>query len=326
MLAIPDGYRTNVREYATDADDWLGGLPGLADRYLAAWDLVRDGEDVWHGYVGIVVPVRMPDGTAAALKISYPSPESAHEAAALAEWAGRGAVRVLRADPAHQVLLLERLDNTRSLRDVPVPQAVSIWGALMRELSAPLPPGPQPFESLAELSRRWLCELPDRWERLGRPGPAWLLDEALAVCRDAAVESTLGQGNSLLVHSSSVLVHTDLHFENVLATPDGARWRAIDPKPLLGVAEFAVAPMLWNRLGELDGGAEALRARCHALSEAAGLDRELARRWSVAREVENHLEYLESGLPGDATRSLWVATALCGRADPGVDPAGLASL
>lgn len=319
MLAIPDGFRANLREHATDADDWLGRLPGLADRYLTAWDLVRDGDDVWHGYVGIVVPVRLPDGTAAALKISYPSPESAHEAAALTVWAGHGAVRALRADPARQVTLLERLDSTRSLREVPVPQAVRVWGELVREMSGPVPAGPHAFDSLTDLARRWRRELPERWDRLARPGPPWLLDEALAVCEETA-------DDPVLVHRNMVLVHSDLHFENILATPDGARWRAIDPKPLLGVAEFAVAPMLWNRLGELGGGAEALRARCDALSDAAGLDRDLARRWSVAREVDNHLDYLESGLPGDAARSLWVAAALCGRADPEVDPAGLATL
>lgn len=320
MLAIPDGFRTNLRSHADDADDWLGRLPGLADRYLAAWRLVRNGNHVWHGYVGIVIPVRLPDGTAAALKISYPSPESAHEAAALTVWAGRGAVRALRADPARQVTLLERLDNTRTLREVPVPQAIRGWGELVREMSGPVSAGPHAFDSLTELARRWQRELPERWGRLGRPGPSWLLDEALAVCREAAC------GDPVSAQSNPALIHTDLHFENILATPDGTRWRAIDPKPLLRVAEFAVAPMLWNRLGELGGGAESLQARCDALSEAAGLDRDLARRWSVAREVENHLDYLESGLPGDAARSLWVATALCGRADPDVDPAGLATL
>jgi streptomycin 6-kinase len=123
---------------------------------------------------------------------------------------------------------------------------------------------------------------------------------------------------------SAVLVHTDLHFENVLVGQDD--WRAIDPKPLSGVGEFAVAPMLWNRLADLDTRRGAgLRARCDDLADSAGLDRELARRWSIAREVDNHLDYLRSGASADAERSLWVATALSGREDADVDPAALAA-
>src|SRR5262249_29156178 len=53
-----------------------------------------------HGYVALVVPVRTPDGTPAVLKISWLDPESAPEPAALAAWAGHGAVRGYEAAPA----------------------------------------------------------------------------------------------------------------------------------------------------------------------------------------------------------------------------------
>ena len=45
------------------------------------------------------------------------------------------------------------------------------------------------------------------------------------------------------------LVHTDLHYANVLA---GQRqpWLAIDPKPLAAEPAYAVAPALWNRWDE----------------------------------------------------------------------------
>ncbi|MET4609419.1 streptomycin 6-kinase [Rhodococcus sp. PvR044] len=308
MQAIPDSYGARVRSYAPDAEEWLRRLPGLIARLLNEWGLTRDGSQLWHGNVAVVIPVLLPDRTPAALKVSYPAAESARESAALARWDGSGAVRMLRADPDEQAILLERLDPTRSLLSVPVPQAIPIWGELMRGLSIIVPDGE--FDTLPDLAARWEEELPDLWRRLGRPCSQWLIEDAVAVCREPA--------------GSAVLVHTDLHFENILAGPDG--WRAIDPKPLSAVGEFAVAPMLWNRLADLDGRRGAgLRTRCDALADSAGLDRELARRWSIAREVDNHLDYLSNGEAADAQRSLWVATALSGREDPHVDPAALAA-
>ncbi|MFC7447727.1 aminoglycoside phosphotransferase family protein [Rhodococcus daqingensis] len=307
MLTIPDSYGARVRSYAPDAESWLRRLPGLVTRHLDEWGLTRDGTQVWHGYVAIVIPVLLPDRTPAVLKVSYPSKESAKESAALARWDGNGAVRLLRADPADQVILLERLDRTRSLMNVPVAQAIPIWGALMRDLSE-VTPGDD-FDLLPDLAARWETELPELWRRLGGPCPEWLVEEAVAVCREPA--------------GGPVLVHTDLHFENILAARGG--WRAIDPKPLAAVGEFAVAPMLWNRLADLDGRGAELRARCEDLADSAGLDRELSRRWSLAREVDNYLDYLRNGETADAQRSLWVATALAGREDPGVDPTALAA-
>ena len=43
------------------------------------------------------------------LKVGFPDDESEHEDLALQHWHGRGAVRLLRADPHRRALLLERL-------------------------------------------------------------------------------------------------------------------------------------------------------------------------------------------------------------------------
>jgi streptomycin 6-kinase len=90
---------------------------------------------------------------------------------------------------------------------------------------------------------------------------------------------------------------------------------------MIGEAEFAVAPVLWNRIRELpqhDPG-RALLARCADFSAAAGLDAEAARQWSLAREVGNALWYAsQRHHDGDLARSLWVASTLAGRTLPGL--------
>ena len=88
---------------------------------------------------------------------------------------------------------------------------------------------------------------------------------------------------------------------------------------MIGEAEFAVAPLLWNRIRELSRAdpERGLRERCHDFSMAAGLDADVARQWSLAREVENALWYAAKPRhEGDLARSLWVASTLAGRTLP----------
>ncbi len=173
---------------------------------------------------------------------------------------------------------------------------------------------------MAARAEQWSDDLPADWEQLGRPFPRWLLEAALEVCQTrGAVGRRAG---------TDVLVHTDFHYLNILARPGApvrcrrpagagrrAGFAAIDPQPMIGEAEFAVAPLLWNRIRDLprtDPG-QGLLDSCRDFSAAAGLDAEVARQWSLAREVENALSYASRPHHGgDLARSLWVASTLAG--------------
>jgi len=254
------------------------------------------------------------------LKFPYPHPEAATESAALELWDGNGAVRLLDRTAAGTVLVLERLDPEASLLDVPVPEAVQVWGQLVRRLSLQGTDDPQwaAIPSVAERAEQFSDELPADWEDLDRPFDRWLLEEALQVCQ---TRGAVGRRSS-----RDVLVHADLHYGNILRRleADGpkrqAGYAAIDPQAVFGEAEYAVAPMLWNRLEELDEAEpqKALQDRLSALCAAAGLDPQAAREWSILREVENALDYLRDGQHDDAQRSVWVAAALSGRNHPGL--------
>lgn len=322
--------------------DWLAALPRLVRHCLDQWRLELDlapGALPWNGHGAIVVPVRLRANTgagseasaataaaprAAVLKIAFPHDEALVEPQALALWNGYGAVRLMGHDAGAGALLLERLDAARSLQDVPLDEAVPVWGELVRRLG--LVPDGRPewrdIDHVAARAEQWSDELPESWERLGRPFPRWLLEAALEVCQTrGAVGRRSGR---------DVLVHADLPYLNILARLRGGEpegdgrepadgWAAIDPQPMIGEAEFAVAPVLWNRIGELSRAdpERGLRERCRDFSMTAGLDSEVARQWSLAREVENALWYASKPRHwGDLARSLWVASTLAGRTLP----------
>ena len=286
---------------------WLDRLPALLAGLIDEWGLGVDGPPV-HGYAAIVVPVRTDAGEPVALKVGWPHPEAEHEHLALQHWRGQAAVRLLRADPRRFALLLERLhpQDLAALGDV---EACEIVGDLYRRLHVPAPPQ---LATLSSRVRRWT----DRLAALPRdaPLPRRLVEQAISLGRRfAADEATDGR-----------LLHTDLHYENVLAG-DREPWLAIDPKPLSGDPHYEVAPLLWNRWEELGapggpGVRRGLRARFHAAVDAAGLDEDRARDWVVVRMLCNALWRLQdppgtTRLTSDAdylTRCVTVAKAVQG--------------
>jgi streptomycin 6-kinase len=197
---------------------WLASLPDLIQGRLENWQLTPDllpGALPWNGHGGIVLPVLQQDGVPAALKIAFPHDEARVERHALVLWQGRGAVALLASDAGTCAMLLERLDGARSLATVPMEDAVVVWAGLVRQLS--LTPDDRPqwfeFEHIAARAEQWSDDLPADWEQLGRPFPRWLLEAALEVCQ---TRGAVGRRSA-----RDALVHTDLHYLNVLARPAG---------------------------------------------------------------------------------------------------------
>ena len=323
VLSIPPDF---ARRYSRSSAgrSWLASLPGLVQSRIEQWDLDVDlepGALPWSGHGGIVLPV-LTQGAPAALKVAFPHDEALVERHALALWNGRGAVRLLASDAGTCSMLLERLDAEQSLQSASMDVAADVWGRLVRELSI-VPDGRaqwREFVHVAARAEQWSDDLPAEWEQLGRPFPRWLLEAALEVCQ---TRGAVGRRTG-----TDVLVNTDFHFLNILARLDGASghraYAAIDPQPMVGEAEFAVAPVLWNRIPDLPAAdpEAGLRARCRDFSMAAGLDAEVARQWSIAREVDNALSYASKpGHGGDLARSLWVASTLAGRTLDGLPAA-----
>lgn len=264
MIRVPAGLAANPLSDPVWAD-WIAGLPGQVADLAAEWELTIDG-DPMHGVCAIVVPVRAGDRDAV-LKVGFPHVEAELEHLALRHWAGNGAVELLRADPHRHALLLERL-STEDLSDRWDLEACEIVGELYGELHIPAPPQ---FRRLPDVIAPSL-------ERLRTDGteavPRRMVDQAISL------------GTALVADpaSAGTLIHTDLHYANVLSGDAG--WLAIDPKPLSGDPHYELAPMLWNRWDEVEGQVRAaVRRRFDTLVDVAGLDEGRARAWVIVRMV-----------------------------------------
>jgi streptomycin 6-kinase len=79
-----------------------------------------------------------------------------------------------------------------------------------------------------------------------------------------------------------VLLHQDLHTDNVLAA-QREPWLVIDPKPLVGEREFAVAPIVRDYV--LGHSRADVLQRLDRLTSQLGLDRERALGWTIGQTV-----------------------------------------
>ncbi|TDC31401.1 aminoglycoside phosphotransferase [Micromonospora sp. 15K316] len=246
---------------------WSAELPDRVAACVARWSL-RVGPPFPYAFASLAMPAELADGTPAVLKLQYPDSESEHEATALARWAGAGAVRLLGHDPVRRALLVERAVPGTPLHELPAEAALDTMVALLPRLWVP---AGTPFTSLAEEAAGWAERMPGNWERANRPYERRLLDAALGLLADLPPS----QGEQ-------VLVNQDLHAGNVLrATREP--WLVIDPKPLVGEREFAVAPLV--RGAELGHSPAAVRHRLDRLSTELGLDRDRVRGWTIAQTL-----------------------------------------
>ena len=274
---------------------WVGELPATVRLWTQEWGLRPDGAST-HGHCSLITPVRTAQGTPAVLKVSFPEEDSQDEHLALRRWAGAGAVRMLSADPHHRGLLLERL-HPEDLTGLPDLEACRVVAGLYRRIH--VPPLPK-LRSLSSLTQRWTVEL----AALPRsaPIPRRLVEQAIGLGADLAVDRSVPDR----------LLHTDLHYANVLAA-DRENWLAIDPKPVNGDPHYEIAPLLWNRWGEIAGAARVgVRRRFQVLVDAGEFDEDRARAWVLVRMAVNAMWELQEGRPDPAslTRCVTVAKAV----------------
>ena len=272
--------------------DWATQAQRLLAEAFERWGLVADGP-LRTGWTAVVAPVRR-DGEPLVVKVVWRTVDTDGEPLALRTWAGNGAVRLVAALPSDGLLLLERLDPEVDLLGVDADTACTVIGGLLRRLHVPAPPA---LPTLSDWSAGWLREAAAR-DAL----PRRLVSRAVGLHRDLVADPGC----------DATLVHGDLHYENVLA---GAReaWLAIDPQPRAGHPGWDLHAVLRNRREELGTGAAlrwSARHRTELLCDAAGMDEQLARRWTIVRCAIECVWALDDDNPDEVSFNIALAKAL----------------
>jgi streptomycin 6-kinase len=254
QLCSEDGLTRRTRTIRSGVRTILDTVP--EEELAARWQLTL-GEEYPPGACGRVWRADRNDGTGAVLKVmTIVDLETRQEADALERWDGDGAVRLLARDDERNAMLLERCDPGTPLSRASTEEAMDVICALLPRLWKDAE-GFLPVEEY----------VPYLEESLATCTSLWLKDSALAYLRDLVPS----QGER-------VLVHQDLHGENILAA-EREPWLVIDPKPLAAERELQAASII--RSPELGHSRRATWYRLDRLCEL-GLDRERMIGWTVA--------------------------------------------
>jgi streptomycin 6-kinase len=203
---------------------WLADLPRVVEALATKWQLtgLQPLGNLTYHYVLAGFQADLP----VIVKIGFDKEVLGREAVALQALSGYGCVTLLATNSEYGALLLKRIEPGHSLVSL-VPtrdrETVAIACEVMQALhQAPIT---ATFPAVGE----WLATIDQAWDI-----PSDALQRARALKNDLLATS-----------APSVLLHGDLHHDNILASHQYS-WVAIDPKGVLGEPAYEVGALLRN--------------------------------------------------------------------------------
>jgi streptomycin 6-kinase len=300
LTFVPDDFaRAIVAFRGAEGAAWLRSLDASVRECAARWSLEVGPPFLPLSY-NYVATAKRADGARLVLKLCFPDAEAATEREALRLFDGRGSVRLLDSDEERAALLLERLEPGTKLAEMCETDdegATSFAASVMRSLWRPAPRA-HDFPSVARWGEGFRRHR-ERFDGESGPIPSRLFDEAETLFRelnDSAAEP--------------VLLHGDLHHENILAARREP-WLAIDPKGIVGEAAYEVGALLRNpnnRMLAWPNLSRVMSRRVRQLSDELGFERERVRGWGLSQAILAAVWSCEDG--ADATHGVACAEAI----------------
>lgn len=268
-----------INIYGERGKSWLAQLPEQITHLAKSWHLssLTPVSNMSYNYVLSGFQDKQP----IILKLSLDKTGLQREAKALAAFVSAGAVKVFAQQD--DALLIERASPGISLKrffpkqDI---QAIKITSDVIKKLhQAPLS------------SRNIFLTIYD-----------WLntLDKEWSIPTDYLHKARLLRNQLLATTSKMVLLHGDLHHDNILQ--HGDEWKVIDPKGVMGDPVYEVAAFIRNPipelLEELDG-VNLIHQRIDLFARHLDVDKQRIRDWCYVQAVLAWIWTLEDR--GDAT-------------------------
>jgi streptomycin 6-kinase len=243
-----------ARQFGVAGRAWLDALPKTLAAVTSEWELEL-GEELTGGVLACVVRARSALGEEVVLKLGGPWDRPRDEIACLRRWGGRGAPRLLHADPYRGAFVLELIRPATIAGDATAQEAAAVLEHLHVE-----PPDDLP--ALVDVVRSRVEQAVEQ----GRSRP-----EAAAKAL-ASVERLQQEA------PPSVLLHGDFDERNLLRCNERGL-AAIDPLPAVGDPAYDAA--YWAHANRRTG----KRERVEAIARAMGLDTKRVRRWGAVISV-----------------------------------------
>lgn len=270
---LPEGCALRITAvHGAAGERWLDELPGLLAAIASRWSLALEAPFAHLSY-HFVAPALGAQGARVVVKAGPPSRGLSREMAALRQFAGAGAVRLLDGDEQMGVMILEHVRPGAPLSSLNDDESVIREAVrLMQRLWRPVGPGHGYSRVVA-----WA----EGFQRLRAhfgggtgPFPPLLVERAERTFRQAAREDVC------------ILLHGDMHPRNILA---GERepWLAIDPKGVVGDPLYDVACLI-NAVPPLPDRRmvrQMMARRVDLLAELLAVPRERILRWALADAV-----------------------------------------
>jgi streptomycin 6-kinase len=301
-LNLPEAFLKNLQDMHPDAAQWLETLPVVLQTLEQRWGIriFTETTRLPRLSYNLVMFAEGRDNTPYVLKMSPPGDEFTREVIAIRYYNGDGMARVVQADETLAAVLLERLEPGVSLWDTPPDdakrdeKATRIIATLMQRLWRPVsePHGLRTLESWTEALAAYE----------GSEIPKPYVDKAKGLLKE------------LLPTQHPVLLHGDLHHDNILSATREP-YLAIDPKGLVGTKAYDLTPALMNpdapTLGKHPALAKILERRISIFSEMLTIDRKEIAAWGFTQlmlgsiwSIEDHGEPWESGSFAEAFATL----------------------
>jgi streptomycin 6-kinase len=260
---------------------WLASLPALIEKLADKWEISEIHLMTNLSYNYVVSGIR--HATPVILKIGNPvafdSAVVAREAAALISLAGP-CVKIIAQDDHVGALLLERLLPGTMLKEL-FPErdteAINVTSALIKE-----------FECCQNLSPLFLA--------VG--DILTVLDKDWPPLQHHVLKARSLRTSLLATTSNHVLLHGDLHHENILL--HGSTWRVIDPKGFVGDPAYECGAYIRNPFPELLACPDMLtiiKRRIRMFADLLNVDEGRIAQWTYVQAVvaacwisEDHLD------------------------------------
>lgn len=260
--------------YPNTGKNWLDTLPQRIADCEKRWNIrvLPPVADLSFNYIA---PALRADGQRVILKMGLPNLELTSEIDALTLFDGYAAVKLLDADAAEGILLLEALEPGTPLATLTNDdRATRIAAQVMRQLWRPAPIKHN-FKHISNWARG-LQKLRHRFDGGTGPLPPKMVEKAESLFADLL--ASMGTPH---------LLHGDLHHWNILAAKRKA-WLAIDPKGIIGEGAYETGAFLRNMPAHLQNhpAPQKITARRVAIfSEMLAVPRERILAWSFAQAI-----------------------------------------